>query len=154
MGWIDHHSGLVIDMNEAQVRTIERVREVLSGTQTQHLTVLASDAGRYGWIEEVLRHILADLQRFSGYRRAQVTQRVSRGVGPQTRVKRDRAPTHALVRCYTAADVALLAEVDCLKRESRDFGSRRDAPPALATVSATGTERQHRETPWLRRTLR
>jgi len=109
-----------------------------------HLTVLASDAGRYGWIEEVLRHILADLQRFSGYRRAQVTQRVSRGVGPQTRVKRDRAPTHALVRCYTAADVALLAEVDCLKRESRDFGSRRDAPPALATVSATGTERQHR----------
>lgn len=86
--------GMVIDMNEAQVRTIEQMREVLSGTQALEFTLSAEDAGRYGWIEEVLRRIryrtlprasrgvvLAYLQRFSGYRRAQVTRLVLRWVG-------------------------------------------------------------------------
>ena len=44
--------GMVLDMNEAQVRTIEQMREVLSGTQAREFTVSAEDAGRYGWIEE------------------------------------------------------------------------------------------------------
>ncbi len=35
-------------MNEAQVRTIEQMREVLSGTQALQFTASADDAGRYG----------------------------------------------------------------------------------------------------------
>ena len=75
--------GMVIDMNETQVRTIEQMREVLSGTQALQFTALTEDSGRYRWIEGVLRRIryralprpsrgvvLAYLQRFSGYRRA------------------------------------------------------------------------------------
>jgi hypothetical protein len=109
----------VIDMNEAEVRTIEQMREVLSGTQALQFPALPDDAQRYRWIEGVLRRIryrtlprassgivLAYLQRFSGYRRAQVTWRVSRWVGHQALVKRYRPPTHAFARRYTAADVA------------------------------------------------
>ena len=56
--------------------------------------------------------VLAYLQRFSRYRRAQVSRLVSRGVGHQALVKCYRAPAHAFARRYTAADVALLAAVD------------------------------------------
>ena len=117
--------GRGIDLNEAQVRTIEPMREVLSGTQALQSTALPDDAQRYRWIEGVLRRIryrtlprasrvivLAYLQRCSGYRRAQVTWLVSRWVGHQALVKRYRAPAHAFARRYTAADVALLAAVD------------------------------------------
>ena len=55
---------------------------------------------------------MAYLQRFSGYRHAQVTRLVSRCVGRQPLVKQYRAPAHAFARRYSAADVVLLAEVD------------------------------------------
>ena len=61
---------MVIDMNEAQMRTLEQVRQVLAGTQALEFRRAEDDQGRYGWIE------------------------------------------HAFARRYTAADVALLAEVD------------------------------------------
>ena len=101
------------------------MRELLSGTEALQFAVSAEDAGRYGWIEEVLRRIryrslprpsrgivLAYLQRFSGYRRAQVTRLVSRWVGRQALVKRYCAPDHGFARHYTGVDVGLLAEVD------------------------------------------
>ena len=46
---------MVIDMNEAQVRTLEQVRQVLAGTQAMEFQAAADDAGRYGWIESVLK---------------------------------------------------------------------------------------------------
>lgn len=138
-------------MNEAQVRTVEQMREVLSGTHAVQFCVSADDAGRYRWIEEVLRRIeyrrlprasrgvvLVYLQRLSGYRRAQVTRLVSRWTARKRLVKQYRAPAHAFARYYTAADVALLAEVDrtldtlsgpataCVLRRQRDvFGDAR-----------------------------
>ena len=116
---------MVIDMNEAQVRTLAQVRQVLAGTQAMEFQAAAADEGRYAWIEQVLRRfgycqlgradrgmVLAYLQRLSGYSRAQVTRLVCRWVAAKPLVKNYRRPEHAFARRYTAADVALLAEVD------------------------------------------
>ena len=136
---------MVIDMNEAQVRTVEQMRQVLEGTQALEFRRAEDDEGRYGWIDGVLRRVdyrqlprgdrapvLAYLQRLSGYSRAQVTRLVSRWMGGKALVKQYRAPEHAFARRYTSADVALLVEVDramgtlsgpataCVLRRQRD----------------------------------
>ena len=136
---------MVIDMNEAQVRTLEQVRLVVAGTQALEFRRAEDDEGRYGWIEQVLRRfeyrrlgradkgaVLAYLQRLSGYSRAQLTRLVSRWMNGKPLVKNYRRPEHAFARRYTAADVALLAEVDramgtlsgpataCVLRRQRD----------------------------------
>jgi transposase InsO family protein len=142
---------MVIDMNEAQVRTVEQVRQVLEGTQALEFRAAEDDEGRYRWIDAVLWRldyrvlrradrgaVLAYVQRLSGYSRAQVTRLVSRWVAGQPLAKNYRAPEHAFARRYTAADVALLAEVDramgtlsgpatvCVLRRQRDvFGDAR-----------------------------
>jgi transposase InsO family protein len=142
---------MVIDMNEAQVRTLEQVRQVLAGTQALEFAGAQDDQGRYAWIESVLRRfdyrhlaraqrgpVLAYLQRLSGYSRAQVTRLVSRWAAGKRLAKQYRAPEHAFARRYTDADVALLAEVDramntlsgpataCVLRRQRDvFGDAR-----------------------------
>jgi transposase InsO family protein len=144
---------MVIDMNEAQVRTVEQVRQVLEGTQELQFRAAQDDQGRYGWIDSVLRRldyrqlarsargaVLAYLQRLSGYSRAQVTRLVSRWMAREPMVKNYHAPQHAFARRYTSADVALLAEVDramgtlsgpataCVLRRQRDvFGDARFA---------------------------
>jgi transposase InsO family protein len=142
---------MVIDMDEAQVRTLEQVRQVLAGTQELQFRRAQDDKGRYGWIEAVLGRldyrqlgradkgaVLAYLQRLSGYSRAQVTRLVARWTAGKRLVKNYRAPEHAFARRYTGADVALLAEVDramgtlsgpataCVLRRQRDvFGDTR-----------------------------
>jgi transposase InsO family protein len=142
---------MVIDMNETQVRTLEQVRQVLQGTEALQFERPEDNAGRYAWIDLVLKRfgyrqlprqdrgdVLAYVQRLSGFSRAQVTRLVSRWVAGKSLVKRYRAPEHAFARRYTAADVALLAEVDramdtlsgpataCVLRRQRDrFGDAR-----------------------------
>ena len=142
---------MVIDMNEGQVRTLEQVRQVVAGTQALEFRRAEDDEGRYAWIESVLRRfdyrqlprsdrgpVLAYVQHLSGYSRAQVTRLVSRWTVGKRLVKEYRAPEHAFARRYTAADVALLAEVDramdtlsgpataCVLRRQRDvFGDTR-----------------------------
>ena len=44
-------------MNEAQVRTLQQLREVLTATQALTLRPAEDDTGRYAWIETVLRRI-------------------------------------------------------------------------------------------------
>jgi hypothetical protein len=44
---VDHHHGMVIDMNEAQVGTVEKMRQVLAGTQALEFRPAGDDAGRY-----------------------------------------------------------------------------------------------------------
>ncbi len=138
-------------MNEAQVRTLEQVRQVLEGTQSLEFRRTEDDQGRYAWIECVLRRfdyrqlprahrgpVLGYLQRLSGYSRAQVTRLVSRWDTGKRLVKDYRAPEHAFARRYTPAAVALLADVDramgtmsgpataCVLRRQRDvFGDTR-----------------------------
>jgi transposase InsO family protein len=136
---------MVIDMNEAQVRTLEQVRLVVAGTQALEFRRAEDDEGRYAWIEQVLCRfgyrqlgrgdrgaVLAYLRRLSGYSRPQVTRLVSRWVDGHPLVKNYRRPEHAFARRYTSGDVALLAEVDramgtlsgpataCVLRRQRD----------------------------------
>jgi hypothetical protein len=139
---------MVIDMNEAQVKTLEQMREVLEGTRAlvfQGAGADDDDGQRYGWIEQVLRRfgyrrlgraergtVLAYVQHLSGYSRAQVTRLVSRWVSGKPLAKQYRTPEHAFARRYTALDVALLVEVDralgtlsgpataCVLRRQRD----------------------------------
>jgi len=140
-------------MNEAQVRTLDQVREVLAGTHALEMRPVADEAGRYAWIEQVLKRfdyrcrkrsergvVLEYLGRISGYSRAQVTRLVSRWVAGKRLVKQYRAPEHAFAKVYTAVDVALLVEVDqemgtlsgpataCVMRRQRDeYGEARFA---------------------------
>lgn len=136
---------MVIDMNEAQVRTLEQVRQVVAGTQALEFRRAEDDAGRYHWIGQVLSRfgyrqlgradkgaVLAYLQHLSGYSRAQVTRLVARWVHAKPLQKNYRRPEHAFARRYTPADVALLASVDramgtlsgpataCVLRRQRD----------------------------------
>lgn len=46
---------MVVDMNEAQVHTVEQVRQVLERTQEFEFRRADYDEGRYGWIHAVLR---------------------------------------------------------------------------------------------------
>jgi transposase InsO family protein len=143
--------GMMIDMNEAQVRTLEQVRQVVAGTEALQFKAAQDDSERYGWIEAVLRRldyrrlkraergtVLIYLQRLSGYSRAQVTRLVSRWMSGKALSKNYRRPEHAFARRYTPGDVALLAEVDramdtvsgpataCVLRRQRDvFGDTR-----------------------------
>jgi len=144
---------MVIDMNEAQVRTLQQVRQVLAGTQAMEFQAAAADGGRYAWIESVLRRleyrrlpradrgpVLAYLQRLSGYSRSQITRLVSRWDAGKPLVKNYGAPRRPFARLYTPVDVALLVDVDramgtlsgpataCVLRRQRDvFGDDRFA---------------------------
>lgn len=46
---------MVIDMNEAQVRTLQQVRQVPVGTQLMEFQAAADDRGRHAWIGSVLK---------------------------------------------------------------------------------------------------
>ena len=141
-------------MNEAQIRSVEQMLQVLAGTQALEFRQAGDDQDRYAWIGAVLRRIdynrlkkrpdrgvvLMYLQRLSGYSRAQVKRLVATWLSGRGKplVKRYRAPEHAYARRYTDADVALLADVDralgtlsgpataCVLRRQRDvFADRR-----------------------------
>lgn len=138
-------------MNEAQVRTLEQVREVVAGTQALAFRRAENGQGRYGWIGSVLQRfdyrrlkradrgvLLVYLQRLSGYSRAQLKRLVGAWRSGRPLLKGYRAPEHAFARRYTPVDVALLAEVDramdtlsgpatvCVLRRQRDvFGDAR-----------------------------
>jgi hypothetical protein len=142
---------MVIDMNEAQVRTLAQVRQVLAGTQAMEFQAAVDDEGRYAWIGLVLQRfdyrclcradrgpVLAYLQRLSGYSHAQITRLVARWNAGKPLVKNYGAPRQPFARLYTAADVALLVDVDramgtlsgpataCVLRRQRDvFGDER-----------------------------
>jgi len=118
-------TAMVIDMNESQVRTLTQVREVLAGTTALEFRCAQDDAERYAWIAAVLKRlayrqlkradrgaVLAYLQHLSGYSRAQITRLVQRWCAGASLRKRYVAPAHAFARKYSAADVALLAQVD------------------------------------------
>jgi hypothetical protein len=96
---------MVIDRNEAQVRTLEQVRQVVAGTQALEFRRAENDAERYAWIGSVLRRfgygrlgradrgvMLVYLQRLSGYSRAQVKRLVATWLAGEPLVKRYRAP--------------------------------------------------------------
>jgi len=116
---------MVIDMNEAQIRTLDQVRRFLDGTLGVQFTPLGDDAARYRHIAEVLQRfgyrrlkrrergwVLRYLRATCGYSRAQLTRLVARAVQGRRLVKRYVVPAQAFARRYTEADILLLADVD------------------------------------------
>jgi len=150
---------MVIDMNEAKLTTLEQVRAFLTGTEAVKFSAHDQDGERYRHIGEVLRRfrygqlgradkglILRYLERTTSYSRQQLTRLVKRWRAGKKLVKAYRTPTHGLVRKFTEADIALLAETDSLhstlsgpatrhlmRRALEVFGDARYA--RLATIS-------------------
>ena len=117
--------GMVIDMNDAQLHTLDRLRAFLEGTLAVDFSVAANE--RYDFITRTLRRfgyarlrradksvVLRFLARVSGYSRQQLTRLVGRGRKPGPLVKRYRAERKGFTRTYTDADVRLLAHTDTL----------------------------------------
>ena len=126
-------TGMVIDMDETRLRSIEQLKEFLRATPqvtfAAHSLGVTADNERYEHISRVLTRfdypqrnkrecgvVLAYLRRTSGYSRAHLTRLVKRWAGnrlaQQPLVKRYRAPAAPFARTYTALDVELLVEMD------------------------------------------
>ena len=142
-------TGMVIDMDETRLRTIEQLQQFLNATPEVAFTAPkaggAADNQRYEQISRVLARfdyprrnkrergvVLAYLRRTTGYGRAQLTRLVTRWaanrVAQRPLVKRYRAPTAPFARKYTAVDLTLLVEMD---RAHEDVcGAATSAPPA------------------------
>ena len=116
---------MVIDMNDAQLHTLEQLRALLKGTVAVGFSVGANE--RYDFITRILRRfgyarlrradkgvVLRFLGRVSGYSRAQLMRLVQRGRKPVPLVKQYPAQRIGFTRTYTDADVLLLAHTDTL----------------------------------------
>jgi transposase InsO family protein len=116
---------MVIDMEEAKLRTVAQVGAFLEGTAEVSLRIRKAE--RYGFIGRTLkrlgyaRHSRADkgvllryLERMTGLSRQQVTRLVKRWCEKGELSRRNGAPRHGFARRYTALDAILLAEVDAL----------------------------------------
>jgi transposase InsO family protein len=152
---------MVIDMNEAKVRTLTQVRQVLAATQGIELRATSQDDDRYAWIASALkrlryrdlkRHergdVLAYLRKLGGYGRAQTNRLVARWLAGETLHKRYQTPQQAFARRFTPADTQALIDLDralgtlsgpatacALKRAYHVFGDPRYE--RLATISSS-----------------
>ena len=117
--------GMVIDMNDAQLHTLDQLRAFLDGTVAVGFSVGADE--RYDFIARIVHRfgyarlrradkgvVLRFLGRVSGYSRAQLTRLVERGRKPAPLVKQYPAQRIGFTRTYTDADVLLLAHTDTL----------------------------------------
>lgn len=117
--------GMVIDMNDAKLRTLDQVRAFLQGTVSLEFSVLSEQ--RYEFIARTVRRfgyarlsradkglVLRFLQHVSGYSRQQLTRLVVRAQAPVALVKRYRGSRSSFAAVYTEADVRLLAHTDSL----------------------------------------
>jgi hypothetical protein len=116
---------MVIDMNDAQLHTLDQLRAFLNGTVAVGFSVGANE--RYEFITRILRRfgysrlrradkgvVLRFLERVSGYSRAQITRLVGRGRRPGPLLKQYPAQRIGFKRTFSDADVLLLAHTDTL----------------------------------------
>ena len=117
--------GMVIDMNDEQLRTLADLEAFLNGTVAMNFTVAADE--RYEFIARTVRRfgygrlkraaksvVLRFLERVSGYSRQQLSRLVKRGCERRQLVKRYQSSATGFARIYTSADVLLLAHTDTL----------------------------------------
>lgn len=113
-------------MKLQDLKSIDQLREFLSGTQAVAFSVTGDKDDRYRWIQGELTRfrylsrsrddkgvILRYLSKVSGYSRQQVTRLVAqyRQCG---RVQRGQRTVAGFARRYTEADIRLLADMDSL----------------------------------------
>ncbi len=149
--------GMVIDMNDEQLRTLADLQGFLNGTVAMDFAVAAGE--RYGFIARTVRRfgygrlkrgekavVLRFLERVSGYSRPQLTRLVKRGCERPKLAKRYRGSRTSFARTDTDADVLVLAHTDTLhgtlsglatkKLMKRAYGVFGDARyERLATIS-------------------
>ena len=117
--------GMVIDMNDEQLRSLVQLQAFLDGTLAVDFAVAPDE--RYDFIARTVRRfgyrglkradkgvVLRFLERVSGYSRQQITRLVKRGVARAPLTKRYSAPRMGFARTYSDADVHLLAQTDSL----------------------------------------
>lgn len=117
---------MLIDMNEAKLKTIEALRSFLSGTNEVAFEA-KDDIERYAHVQSVINRfgysilgksekgvVRAYLMRTTGYSRQQITRLIKRARKPGVLKKRYVAPKTGFRSKYTAEDTALLAEIDAL----------------------------------------
>lgn len=149
--------GMVIDMDDEQLRTLADLQGFLNGTVAMDFTVAADE--QYEFIARTVRRfgygrlkrpdkavVLRFLERVSGYSRQQITRLVKRGCERRQLIKRYHGSRTSFARTYTGADVLLLAHTDTLhgtlsglatkKLMERAYGIFGDARyQRLATIS-------------------
>ena len=116
-------------MDETRLKTIRDIKDFLLGCAAVRFSPSEDEADRYAHISRVLKRleyprlskadkgvVLRYLQVTSSYSRQQLTRLVARWhinrLAATPLVKRYTAPRTACARKYTAADVALLVEMD------------------------------------------
>jgi transposase InsO family protein len=117
--------GMVIDMNDSKLQSLDQLRAFLNGTTTVDFSVSPSE--RYEFIVRTIRRfgysrlkrrdksaVMRFLQRVSGYSRQQLTRLVGRVRSGAPLRKRYRASRSSFARIFTDADVLLLAHTDTL----------------------------------------
>lgn len=117
--------GMVINMEEAKLQTLAQIKGFLDGTT--EIAFRVPKAERNAFIERVLKRIgyachsrsgrgvlLRYIERMTGLSRQQVTRLVRQYRKDGKLSKRQATPMHGFIRRFTAADVALLAEMDAL----------------------------------------
>ena len=118
--------GMVINMEEAKLATLEQIKAFLDGTSEVAFRVPKED--RNPFIERVLKRfgyaphgridkgvLLRYIERMTGLSRQQVTRLVRQYRKDGKLSRRPCAPKQGFTCRYTAADVALLAETDVLQ---------------------------------------
>lgn len=118
---------MVIDMNESKLKTLEQIREFLTGTADVVFSIPTDETTLRAFVASVLRRfgyfrrrkgqrgvLFAYIRRLSGYSRQHLSRlivqyRDTKSLKPQLRTSRS-----SFVRRYGPADVALLAETDSL----------------------------------------
>ena len=120
---------MVINMNEAQLRTVEQIEAFLAGSAQVEFTAAGDDSERYGFLSRTLnrfdyprrskrdRGVLRRyLEHVSGYSRAQISRLISRWHANRLTDtplrKQYRAPAAPFARRYTSEDIVLLVEMD------------------------------------------
>jgi transposase InsO family protein len=117
--------GMVINMEEAKLKTLEQIKAFLDGTS--EVTFRVAKEERNPFIERVLKQfgyaphgridkgvLLRYIERMTGLSRQQVTRLVRQYRKDGKLSKKPCAPKQGFTCRYTAADVALLAEMDVL----------------------------------------
>jgi len=108
--------GMVIDMNEGKLVTLDQLRQFLAGTTQVEFQAWGQDEARYRHIEEVLRRfrygrlkkpdkglVLRYLERTTGYSRQQLTRLVAQCLRTGKLVKGYRPPKVGFARRFTDA---------------------------------------------------
>ena len=144
--------GMVIDMNDEQLRTLGDLQGFLNGTVPMDFTVAAQE--RYEFIARTVRRfgyarlkrgdkavVLRFLERVSGYSRQQLTRLVKRGCERRQLTKRYRGSRTSFARIYTGADVLLLAHTDTLHGTLSGLATKKLMERAYGVFGDTRYER-------------